>query len=135
MTHTHTIAELRTAVAAGTEPSPCLARRTAAVLAGGHARFLVRIADGRGAPEGWQRALIRNMRYSFSRRPIDLDRTQDLRAEGRMRRATVGRSTGSRPVQRRDLAGSSRYCLRCVPRQVDILAAACGDARAWQRDR
>ena len=50
MTHTHTIAELRTAVAAGTEPSPCLARRTGAVLAGGHARSLVRIADGRGAP-------------------------------------------------------------------------------------
>ena len=52
MTHTHTIAtlaELRTALAAGTEPSPCLARRTSAVLAGSHARFLVRIADGREA--------------------------------------------------------------------------------------
>ena len=52
MTHTHTIAtlaELRTALAAGTEPSPCLARRTGAVLAGSHARFLVRIADGREA--------------------------------------------------------------------------------------
>lgn len=79
---------------------------------------------------GWQGALIRNMRYSTHRRPIDLDRTQDLRAEGRMRRATVDRSTGSGPGQRRDSAGSSRYCLRCVPRQVDILAAACGDARA-----
>ena len=30
--------------------------------------------------DDWQRALIRNVRYSFSRRPIDLDRTQDLRA-------------------------------------------------------
>ena len=52
MTHTHTIAtlaELRTALAAGAEPSPCLARRTGAVLAGSHARFLVRIADGREA--------------------------------------------------------------------------------------
>ena len=49
---------------------------------------------------------------------------------GQVRRATVDRSTGSGPGQRRDSAGSSRYCLRCVPRQVDILAAACGDARA-----
>ena len=27
---------------------------------------------------------------------------------------------------------SALLSLRCVPRQVDILAAACGDARAWQ---
>ena len=51
MTHTHTIAtlaELRTALAAGADSSPA-PRRTRAVLAGSHARFLVRIADGRQA--------------------------------------------------------------------------------------
>lgn len=84
----------------------------------------------RGRSVGAGRGTYSKHADSTHRRPIDLDRTQDLRAEGRMRRATVDRSTGSGPGQRRDSAGSSRYCLRCVPRQVDILAAACGDARA-----
>src|SRR4029077_20015672 len=51
----------------------------------------------------------------------------------RMRRATLDSSTSS--VQSSAVArwASALLSLRCVARQVDILAVACGDARAWQR--
>ena len=54
-------------------------------------------------------------------------------AGARMRRANVDRSTGS--VQSSVVArrASALLSLRCVARQVDILAAACGVARVWQR--
>ena len=50
-----------------------------------------------------------------------------------MRRANLDRSTGSVQYSVVVRRASALLSLRCVPRQVDILTAACGAARAWQR--